>query len=113
MVRIISSNETSSTDLNNSSNVSIVQATVNRISGYSEQYNAAIKTTFTAAEKGSIFCDTLVKEPTTQHALAETITKLITVADKGYGRSVQAHGQLLSIHAGLVQVTYLIYRKML
>lgn len=76
-----------------------------------DECHTAIKTTLAVAQIGRPFaddvaalCDTLFQKNESPERLDELLSKLITTADKGYGRSIQAHGQLICVRYGLLQV---------
>ena len=78
-----------------------------------DECHTAIKTTLAVAQIGRPFaddvaalCDTLSRNIESQH-LDELLSKLIATAEKGYGRSIQAHGQLICVRYGLSQVSFI------
>lgn len=57
------------------------------------------------AEDISVLCDVLAKDHDSS-SLNERLSKLISIADKGYGRSVQARGQLICVRVALSEVRF-------
>jgi hypothetical protein len=79
-----------------------------------DECHTAIKTTLAVAQMGRQFaddvaalCDTLSQNHESPDRLDELLSKLITAAEKGYGRSIQAHGQLICVRHGLSQVSFI------
>jgi hypothetical protein len=79
-----------------------------------DECHTAIKTTLSVAQIGRPFaddvaalCDALSQKDVSPERLDELFSKLITTAEKGYGRSIQAHGQLICVRHGLSQVGFI------
>lgn len=53
-------------------------------------------------------CDAIAHKHESLEHLDELLSKLITAAEKGYGRSIQAQGQLICIRHGLSQVGFIV-----
>lgn len=77
-----------------------------------DECHTAIKTTLAVAQLGRPFaddvaalCDTLFQKNESPERLDELLSKLIITAEKGYGRSIQAHGQLICVRYGLLQIS--------
>jgi len=77
-----------------------------------DECHTAIKTTLAVAQIGRPFaddvaalCDTLSRNIESPQHLDELLSKLIATAEKGYGRSIQAHGQLICVRYGLSQIS--------
>lgn len=85
-------------------------AIVNKIADRVDECNDAIKTTMGAAQMGRAFANNMATlcDAFTAHVSGDEealIASSIAIADKGYGRSIQAHGQLICIRAGLSEVS--------
>ncbi|KIM84701.1 hypothetical protein PILCRDRAFT_393637 [Piloderma croceum F 1598] len=77
-----------------------------------DECHTAIKTTLAVAQIGRPFaddvaalCSALSEKNESPERLDEPLSKLITTAEKGYGRSIQAHGQLICVRHGLSQIS--------
>jgi hypothetical protein len=89
-----------------------VFSTIDKIADFSDDCHSAIRLTLTVAQKGhsfatnvSTFCDALTKKYNSLEHLEEHLLKLNKLAQKGYGRSIEAHGKLICLHVGLCQVS--------
>jgi hypothetical protein len=90
----------------------LVFSTIDKIADFSDDCHSAIRLTLTVAQKGhsfatnvSTFCDALTKKYNSLEHLEEHLLKLNKLAQKGYGRSIEAHGKLICLHVGLCQVS--------
>lgn len=82
--------------------------TLEKVIGYGDEFHAAIKSSLAAAEKGVALSNTLANLESKSQNFEEFLTKASRIVDKGQGRSMQAHGQLIVAHAGLLTVGDLI-----
>jgi len=92
----------------------LVFSTIDKIADFSDDCHSAIRLTLTVAQKGhsfatnvSTFCDALTKKYNSLEHLEEHLLKLNKLAQKGYGRSIEAHGKLICLHVGLCQVNFI------
>lgn len=95
----------------NSQDHPLAHATVNKLSELSNESYHATELTLTIAQKGQLlatnvvaFYDALNKKDSSLEYLDTLLSKLNTIADKGYGRSIEAHGRLICLCAGLSKV---------
>jgi hypothetical protein len=87
----------------------VTPAIVNKIADRVDECSDAITTALGAAQMGRAFADNMAAlcdaftayVPGDEAAL---IASSIAIADKGYGRSIQAHGQLICVRTGLSEV---------
>jgi len=77
-----------------------------------DECHTAIQATLAAAQLGRVFaddvaalCDTFSQKQQSPERLNELLSKLVVTAEKGYGRSIQAHGQLMCARLGLSQIS--------
>lgn len=87
----------------------IVPTIVNKIADRVDECAAAIKTTLGAAKMGRAFAENMAAMSgavAKGEDVSELLSKSIAIAEKGYGRSIQAHGQLICIRSGLTEVCY-------
>jgi hypothetical protein len=56
------------------------------------------------ADDAAALCDTLAGTQQSPEQVDELLSKLIATAEKAYGRSIQAQGQLICVRLGLSQV---------
>lgn len=85
-----------------------VHQTLEKIIGYTDEFHAAIKSSLAAAEKGVTLSNTVVNLEKNPRDFEELLAKASRIVDKGQGRIMQAHGQLIVTHAGLLTVSVLI-----
>lgn len=83
-----------------------VYQTLEKVIGYGDELHAAIKSSLAAAEKGVAFSNAFANLHNKSQDFEEFFTKANRIVDKGRGRSIQAHGQLIVVHAGLLTVGY-------
>jgi hypothetical protein len=95
----------------------LAHSTVNKISDLGNDSYHAIELTLTIAQKGHLlatnvpaFCDAITKKHNSLEHLEGLLLKLNTIADKGYGRSVEARGRLICIRAGISQVGFISFQ---
>ena len=60
------------------------------------------------AEDVVTLCDIFFQKQQSPDRLNELLSKLLVTAEKGYGRSIQAQGQLMCVRLGLSQVNLII-----
>ena len=85
-----------------------VYQTLDKVIGYGDELHAAIKSSLAAAEKGVALSNIFANLQNKSQDFEEFFTKANRIVDKGRGRSIQAHGQLTVVHAGLLTVSYFI-----
>jgi hypothetical protein len=89
-----------------------VSSTISKVVERVDECHGAIRTTLAVAQMGHSFaddlaalCDILGQKQESPERLDELFSKLITTAEKGYGRSIQAQGQLICVRLGLSQIS--------
>lgn len=89
-----------------------VSSTISKIVELVDECHAAIKTTLAVAQMGrpfaddvAAFCDAIAQKNEPLEWPNELLSKLITAAEKGYGRSIQAQGQLICVRHELSQIS--------
>jgi len=89
-----------------------VPSTISKVVERVDECHGAIRTTLAAAQMGHSFaddvaalCDILAQKQESPERLNELFAKLITTAENGYGRSIQAQGQLICVRLGLSQIS--------
>ena len=82
-----------------------VYQTLDKVIGYGDELHAAIKSSLAAAEKGVALSNIFANLENKSQDFEEIFTKANRIVDKGRGRSIQAHGQLTVVHAGLLTVS--------
>jgi len=87
----------------------VTPAIVNKIADRVDECSDAITTALGAAQMGRAFADNMAAlcDALTAYVPgdeAALIASSIGIADKGYGRSMQAHGQLICVRTGLSEV---------
>jgi len=89
-----------------------VSSTISKVVERVDECHGAIRTTLAVAQMGHSFaddlaalCDILGQKQESPERLDELFSKLITTTEKGYGRSIQAQGQLICVHLGLSQIS--------
>jgi len=77
-----------------------------------DECHAVLKASLAVAQMGRLFaddvvalCNTLAQGHESPERLNERLEKAIATAEKGYGRSIQAQGQLICIRHGLSQIS--------
>ncbi|KAF7968101.1 hypothetical protein HWV62_32005 [Athelia sp. TMB] len=80
---------------------------INKIADRVDETSTAIKTTLGAAQMGRAFANNIADLYTLEYVEGKTealIAKTIAIADRAYGRTIQAHGQLICARTGLSEV---------